>query len=98
MESKTEISAYLENISILLLGVFLFALPLFFTTFTTDAFTLPKHVLVIGVGLLLMLLSGARMISEGSVRIRRTPFDIPVVFFAGVLILSTIFSINHFDV
>lgn len=97
MDSKTEVSAYLENISILLLGVFLFILPLAFTTLTTDAFTLPKQVLLIAVGLILMLMSGARMISEGSVRIRRTPFDIPLAIFGAVLLASSFFAINRID-
>lgn len=97
MENKNEISAYLENISILLLGLFLFAFTLVFSTVTTDAFTLPKQVLLIAVGLVLMLLSGARMISEGSVRIRRTPFDIPVALFGIAIFVSSVLAINKFD-
>ncbi|MBP9719356.1 MAG: tetratricopeptide repeat protein [Candidatus Levybacteria bacterium] len=97
MESKNEISAYLENISILLLGLILFGLPLVFTTLTTDAFTLPKQILLIVGGLVLLLLSGARMISEGSVRIRRTPFDIALAVFGVVLLASAILSINRID-
>ena len=97
MENRTEVSAYLENISILLLGLLFFAFPLLFTTVTTDAFSLPKQVLLIGISLLLMLLSGARMISEGSVRLRRTPFDIALLIFAGVILVSAILAINRVD-
>lgn len=97
MENKNEVSAYLENISILLLGVMLFALPLLFTTFTTDPFTLPKQIFLIAGGLILLLLSGARMISEGRVRISRTPFDIPLALLGGVLVISAFLSINRWD-
>ncbi|MEK7499750.1 MAG: hypothetical protein AAB649_04045, partial [Patescibacteria group bacterium] len=97
MENKNEVSAYLENISILLLGVMLFALPLLFTTLTTDPFTLPKQIFLIAGGLILLLLSGARMISEGRVRVSRTPFDIPLALFGGVLVISAFLSINRWD-
>jgi len=97
MENKNEVSTYLENISILLLGLMLFGLPLIFTTLTTDAFTLPKQILLVVGGLVLLLLSGARMISEGSVRIRRTPFDIPLALFALVMVVSAILSLNRID-
>lgn len=97
MESKNEVSAYLENISILLLGLLFFGLPLIFTTLTTDPFTLPKQIFLIAAGLILLLLSGARMISEGSVRISRTPFDLPLVIFGVVLIASAAFAQNLSD-
>ena len=92
MENRNEVSAYLENISILLLGVVLFGLPLVFTTLTTDPFTLPKQIFLIAGVLILLLLSGARMISEGSVRISRTPFDIPLSLFGFVIIASAILA------
>lgn len=97
MENKNEVSAYLENISILILGLMLFALPLLFTTLTTDPFTLPKQVFLIAGGLILLLLSGARMISEGSVRISRTPFDIPLALFGIVTIISAVLAVNRSD-
>jgi tetratricopeptide (TPR) repeat protein len=97
MENKNEVSAYLENISILLLGVMFFGLPLIFTTLTTDPFTLPKQVFLIAGGLVLMLLSGARMISEGSVRISKTPFDVPMAAFGAVIIISALLAVNRFD-
>src|SRR3989344_4240443 len=97
MENKNEVSTYLENISILLLGLMLFGLPLIFTTLTTDGFTLPKQILLVVGGLVLLLLSGARMISEGSVRIRRTPFDIPLALFGMVILVSAALSINRID-
>lgn len=97
MESKNEISIYLENISIIVLGVLFFGMPLLFTTITTDAFTLPKQIFLIVVVLLLMLFSGARMIAEGNVRIRKTPFDIPLMLFGVVLLLSSVVAINKVD-
>lgn len=92
MENRNEVSAYLENISILLVGVLLFGLPLVFTTITTDPFSLPKQVFILAGALILLLLSGARMISEGRVSVSRTPFDLPVAVFGIVIFLSALLA------
>lgn len=97
METKKEISAYLENISLVLLAILIFAFPLVVSPLTTDPFTLPKQILL-GVGsLLILIFYGVRMISDGSVRIRRTPFDIPIALFAVVALLSAFFAVNRAD-
>ncbi len=97
MEIKKEITAYLENISLIILAILLFAFPLVVTPLTTDAFTLPKQILSSTTVIILFLFLGVRMISEGSVRIRRTPFDIPLIIFAVVIFISSLFSINRAD-
>lgn len=98
MENKTnEISAYLENLSLLILGIVLLAFPLIFTISTTDAFALPKQIILGGGVLISLILFGARMISDKSVRLRRTPFDLPVVLFTFITLVSSIIAVNRFD-
>lgn len=92
-----EISSYLENICLLLLGVLFFAFPLVITPSTTDIFMLPKQIALGAVFLLTLLLFGAKMISDGAVRLRRTPFDLPVLLFAIFTLLSALFSLNRYD-
>ena len=97
METRNEITAYLENISLVLLGIVFLAFPLVVTPLTTDIFTLPKQI-VLGVAVLFLLLFlGARMISDGSVRLRRTPFDFPLLLLGISTFVSTLFAVNRAD-
>ncbi len=71
-------------------------MPLFFLPFTLDALELNKHFLlsiVVLVALLLWLLDGAL---SRQFKIRRTPFDVPVLLYLGTVMLSGIFSIDRF--
>lgn len=95
--NKNELSTYLENITLVLFGVLFFAFPLAFTTQLTDFFTFPKEALVGVVALLGLVFFGVRILSEGSVRIRRTPFDVAVGAFVLVAIVSAVFSVNQYD-
>jgi len=97
MEKKNEIVAYVENMGTLLLGILLFGLPLVFTTVTTDPFILPKQILLGVISLVVLLLLSARMIADGKVTVRRTPFDLPVLLFAIVTLISSIIAINQID-
>lgn len=96
-ERKNEITTYLENISLLLLGITLVSFPLIFSTSTTDPFALPKQILFAVNTLIALVFLGARMISEGSVKIRRTPFDLPLILFALVTLISAAISVNRAD-
>jgi len=97
MEKKNEITAYLENISLVFLGILFVAFPLVITPLVTDAFVLPKQILLGVVVILLLLFFGAKMISDGSVRLRRTPFDLAVLLFGVATFVSTLFAINRAD-
>ncbi|MCL5439104.1 MAG: tetratricopeptide repeat protein [Patescibacteria group bacterium] len=94
---KNEVSSYLENISLVILGIFFLAFPLVFTDITTDIFTLPKQLLLAGTVLISILILGAKMISDRALRFYRTPFDLPIFIFIIVLFLSSIFSVNRYD-
>ncbi len=95
--SKKELLAYLENISLFLLGITLLAYPLLFSTLTTDVFTLPKQILL-GVGVIAsVVVLSVRMIIEGRVRLRTTPFDLPIIVFMIVAFASAMLSVNRAD-
>ncbi len=97
MNTKREILSYIENVSVVIWGILLFAFPLVFSTTTTDAFTLPKQILIAGAVVLSAIVFGVRMIIEGRVRIRTTPFDLPVFLFTIAVLLSAIFAVNRYD-
>lgn len=95
--SKKEISIYLENISLFVIGAFLLIFPLLFLDKTTDAFVLPKQIaLGITVGLF-GLFFAVKTVSEGKLKIRTSPFDIAIGIFILVALLSAIFSANRYD-
>lgn len=94
---KNEVSSYIENIALLILGIFLLAFPLIFLTVTTDFFSIPKQALLGFSVLAGILLFGANMIALGKVRIKRAPFDIPVLLLALAVIFSAVFAQNRWD-
>lgn len=97
MEQKNELSNYLQNISLFLLGVLFMAFPVIFTTITTNPIVLPKQVLLGGAVITLLVLQVIKMFAEKSVKIRRTSFDIPVFLLALVAFFSSLFAVNKAD-
>src|SRR3990167_2963622 len=90
-------SLSLENLGVFILAFFLLLFPVFFLTLTTDAFVLPKQVLLglaSGAGIFIVAI---RAVSLGSLRLRRTPFDLPLLLFTAALLLSGFFSVNRMD-
>jgi tetratricopeptide (TPR) repeat protein len=88
---------YIEKASVGLLCLLFVAFPLVFTNLTTDFFTLPKQTLLIFLSIILFILYGVKTVLAEKVSIRRTPFDLPVLFFALALLLSTVFSVAKYD-
>src|SRR3989344_5543898 len=97
MEQKNELNSYIQNISLFLLGVLFMAFPVVFTTITTNPIVLPKQVLLGGIVTVLLILQVIKMFAEKSVKLRRTPFDIPVFLFAFFAFASSIFAVNKAD-
>lgn len=97
MEKKTEFISYLQNIIIFLLGLTLLIFPLTFLTFTTDAFTTPKQILLGAVVSLTLVLFAIKTLLSRKVILRRTPFDVPILLFTGAILLSSVFSVNRAD-
>ncbi len=95
--AKREITAYLENISLFVIGAFLVLLPILFLTNTTDAFVFPKQIaLSIAIGLF-SLFFAVKTVSEGKLKFRTSSFDAPVALFIVVAFLSAILSRNRYD-
>ncbi len=95
--TKKELLSYLENVSLFLVGITLLAVPLLFTTIFTDAFTLPKQIMVGIVVVLSIIVLSIRMIVEGRIRLRVTPFDLPILIFGIVVFVSAMFAVNRYD-
>ena len=97
MESKKNLLDYLEKASIFIIGFLLIIFPLAFSSITTDPYSIPKEVVLAVAVIAIMLLIGAKFIVEGSIRFRRTPFDLPIILFTIILLASSILSINQWD-
>lgn len=95
--TRKEFSALFANLSKFLIGIFLILFPLLFSIQMTDAFLLPKHLLLAAIVSLAMLSYAIHSIAEGKLRLRTTPFDIPVLLFTGIVILSAFLAVNSFD-
>lgn len=97
MEQKNELLSYIQSISLFLLGIFLMAFPVIFTTITTNPIVLPKQILLGSVVLVLLILQVVKMFAEKAVKLRRTPFDIPVLLLALTAFASSMFAVNRAD-
>lgn len=95
--AKKELLSYLDNVSLFLLGITFLAFPLIFTVTFTDPFALPKQLLLAATVILSILALSVRMIVEGRVRLRTTPFDLPVLLFGFITFLSAMFAVNRYD-
>lgn len=73
------------------------AFPVIFTTITTNPIVLPKQMLLGAVVIVLLILQVIKMLTEKSVKLRRTSFDIPIVLLTIFSFLSGIFAINRAD-
>lgn len=96
-QQKQVLAQRIESGLVVLWGITLLLFPLVVTTYTTDAFITPKVLLVGCITLLSLIAWGVLMLLQGQVRIRRTPFDIPVILFVTSVILSSIFATNRMD-
>ena len=94
---KKELLSYLENISVFIVSVLFVVFPLFFLSTTTDAFVLPKQLLLISLTSLALLVFGFRTIAEGKLRLRTSPFDVPLTLFLLVALISAAISANRYD-
>lgn len=97
MEQKNQLFSYLESISLFALGILLFLFPLFMLTATTDAYTLPKQILLGSLTFLVILFFGIKSLMKGQVVIRRTPFDLPIIIFTAVVLISAVIATNKSD-
>jgi len=97
MQGKKNISAYFENISLGVVGVLLVLFPVLFLSTTTDAFVLPKQIFLIALTSLALIFLALKLIVVGKIKLRTSPFDLPVFLFIAATLASAIFSLNRFD-
>jgi len=97
MKLKLKNFSTLHLVSLAVLGIFLIGFPLILTNQTTDIFSVPKQTLLAFASLLGILLIGLKSIQDGTVRIRRTFFDVPVLLFTLFVAVSAFFSPNRID-
>ncbi len=97
MEDRSKLALTLEKLSVFITGVFVVFFPLVIATFTTEGFVLPKQFLLIGVSLLCLILLGIKGALIGSLRLRRTPFDLAILLFLVAMLLSSLFAVNRYD-
>lgn len=94
---RRDLSVYFENISLTVVGILFVLFPVVFLSTTTDAFVLPKQLfLIAGTSLALFFLI-LKTIITGKLKLRTSPFDLPVILFMLVALLSAAFSTNRFD-
>jgi tetratricopeptide (TPR) repeat protein len=96
-ERKKEIVSYVENLSLLMVGLLFVLFPIFFLSSTTDAFVEPKELLLIILSSLSLLIFGVKTIIDGKLKIRTSPFDLPMFLFILVTLLSAVFSADRYD-
>lgn len=94
--NKTALS-FLSSVATILTATIFLLFPLFFLTITTDYFTFPKQILIVGGALLLLVLWGIKVVIEKRITFLLNPLNIPILLFAVVLVLSTIFSLSSQD-
>jgi tetratricopeptide (TPR) repeat protein len=96
-KTKKQTIYYLQIIILYILALFLFLLPLLFLAGTTDAFILPKQILMAATVSITGILFGIKTLLEGKIKIRTTPLDLPIFLFVLVSFASAIFAVNQAD-
>lgn len=95
--TKEEVISYLKNFAVVIITVILAIYPVLFLTSTNDPFIFPKQLLVVSTTGLLLLLFGAKSILERKITIKTTPYNLPLVLFGVVILISSVISKNMFD-
>lgn len=104
MENKAEIAVKLEKASVLILGFLFLVLPILLSVnllngnpLSTDLFAIPKQFILLLVAFIGLLLLSGKMIFLRAVRLRRTPFDLPLLALIGAAFISAILAVNRWD-
>lgn len=82
-------------LSVVILAGFIF--PIIVLPVMTDPFILPKQIVVFAAVILILLITGVKLLSGEDLKLRRTPFDLPLLGFSLVLVLSSLLSVNRAD-
>lgn len=94
---STQAIALINRITLVVISVTLFTFPLFFLTNTTEAFLLPKQILLIIASSILLVLWAASGIAERKLVLKNNPLNIPVALFGVIVLISSFLSRNMYD-
>ncbi len=97
MQNKVVLAQTLEKVTVFGLGIFLLLFPLLFSTLSTDPYIIPKQAALAIVSLAGLIMLGLKGVLTQAVRLRRTPFDLPLALFAIAAFLSALFALNRAD-
>lgn len=97
MENRNRYAQKLDNAAVVITGIYLLLFPVLVSSLTTDAYLIPKQAAIAFVVISGLVIMAARGILTGNVRLRRTPFDLPLILLIVAALLSSIFAINKFD-
>ena len=87
----------LKILSVVIISLTLFFLPILFLVNATDFFTIPKQLLIIGSVVILLVVWGVKILIERKIVLTVHSLNLPVLTFAVVLIVSTLLSRNRYD-
>jgi len=94
---RKEVISYADTISLVIIAATVFLLPVIFITTATDAFIVPKQLLVTLAGLALLLLWGVKSLYSQKIVATATPMNLPLAIFGLVVIISAVLSPNRYD-
>ncbi len=97
MENRNKHAHQLDKASVVIQGIYLLLFPVLVASITTDAYLIPKQAGIAFVVISGLVLMAARGILTKNVRLRRTPFDLPIVLLILAALLSSVFAVNRFD-
>lgn len=87
----------INSVATIVIATVYLLFPLFFLTITTDFFSFPKQILVVGASLLLFVLWGLKSLIEKKVTLLLNPLNLPILLFGLVIVLSAVFSLSFQD-
>lgn len=95
---SNRLAIILDNLIIYLIKGLVFFLPLFFLSLTLEFFDFNKQCLLwITVPLIVILWMIKKVRYEGTISLKRTPLDIPILTFLLVIFISNLFSQDRFS-
>lgn len=94
---RKSLTLLFENISVGIIITILFLFPLLFLPTVSDAFVLPKQVLIIFSTIALLLIWTSKLIIKGRITFLSNPFNLPLFLFGAAILCSSIFSQNRYD-
>ncbi len=95
--NKEELISYFKNLSLLITSFILIIFPIFFLTSITDPYVISKEILAIIATIILLILFALRMIFEGRITFKATPFNLPIFMFCIVVLLSSLLSKSSYE-